>query len=243
LPEKASLLENIGSAYQFSCFKDKNVQALITGAKNLISNYNSARLNCDSLLPRFGIDFKDLFFLNQIHSASVVCIKKNEPFLKERFKADALITNVKDIAIAIFIADCLAIYFFDPERNVIALAHAGWRGTSQQISSIVVKAMANYFGSQPKDLIVGFSPAIRNCCYEVDRKVADLFKLGVIKRKNKLFLNLAKCNKNELLRIGVRRRNIFDSKVCTACQGEDEFFSYRRQGKDSGRMMALFKLT
>ena len=88
---------------------------------------------------------------------------------------------------------------------------------------------------------MGFGPAIRKCCYEVEEKFTQLFKSGIIKKKNKTYLDLIANNKGQLLKSGVRRKNILDSGICTCCEDKD-FFSFRREGDRAGRMMSVIML-
>lgn len=89
---------------------------------------------------------------------------------------DGLITNEKGIALATFYADCVPLYFVDPENEAIGLAHSGWRGTVQQMGACMVKAMQEQFGSKPENLIAAIGPSICQECYEVSEEVASAFE-------------------------------------------------------------------
>ena len=53
-------------------------------------------------------------------------------------ETDALITNLADVPLVLFYADCVPVLLADPETGVIGLAHAGWRGTAAQIEKKTV---------------------------------------------------------------------------------------------------------
>lgn len=89
---------------------------------------------------------------------------------------DGLITNEKGIALVTAYADCVPLYFVDPEHEAIGLAHSGWRGTVQQMGACMVKAMQEAFGSRPEQIIAAIGPSICQDCYEVSEEVADAFK-------------------------------------------------------------------
>ncbi|WP_376793560.1 peptidoglycan editing factor PgeF [Thermogemmatispora sp.] len=94
---------------------------------------------------------------------------------RPRRKADAILTAERSVLLAMSFADCLPLLFYDPRRQVIALAHAGWRGTARGIALTTVEALQQHFGCQPTDLQVGIGPGIGVCCYAVDEPVRDLF--------------------------------------------------------------------
>jgi copper oxidase (laccase) domain-containing protein len=54
----------------------------------------------------------------------------------------------------------------------------------------------------------------------------------------KVRLDLPRANRAQLLAAGVAGRNIFSSGLCTACH-PDLFFSYRKEGQQSGRLMSV----
>jgi copper oxidase (laccase) domain-containing protein len=51
-------------------------------------------------------------------------------------------------------------------------------------------------------------------------------------------LDLSKANRSQLLAAGLRAKNIYSSDLCTACRA-DLFFSYRKEGPISGRMLSV----
>jgi YfiH family protein len=94
---------------------------------------------------------------------------------RPRRKADAIVTSEREVVLIMAFADCLPLLFYDPCRQVIALAHAGWRGSARGIALATVEAMSRHFGCRPADLLVGIGPGIGACCYSVGEQVRDLF--------------------------------------------------------------------
>ncbi|MDR2462496.1 MAG: polyphenol oxidase family protein [Verrucomicrobiales bacterium] len=82
--------------------------------------------------------------------------------------ADALVTDSARLTLAIRTADCGPVYFFDPERRAIGLAHSGRKGTALNITGATVSAMGGHFGTRARDLVVVLGPCIRPPHYEVD---------------------------------------------------------------------------
>jgi YfiH family protein len=98
-------------------------------------------------------------------------------------------------------ADCVPILFYDPNKKVIGIAHAGWKGTVSKIARNTVNAMNKNYNSKPKDIIAGIGPAIGPCCYEVKldvvkkvEKSLDNGKEIIIVRDGKYYLDLWKAN-------------------------------------------------
>lgn len=154
---------------------------------------------------------------------------------------DALISQADDVMLVSFYADCVPLYFYDPVHQAVGLAHAGWKGTSQQIAARTVEAMVDAFASRPEQLLVAIGPAIGGCCYEVDSRVIDAMQMAGVhegwtaNNDDKYMLDLKRVNKQILLKAGILPTNIEITDLCTSCHVET-FFSHRRDGGKTGRM-------
>lgn len=156
---------------------------------------------------------------------------------------DAMITEVPNIYLVVFLADCVPVLFFDPRRKVVGVAHAGWKGTLKLVAGNSVKALQENFGSLPSDIIVGIGPSIGPCCYEVGSevitKVENVFhtKEGYINNESsdgKGYFNLWEANRTQLIHAGIPEENIEVAEICTCCNA-DIFFSARYQKGKTGR--------
>jgi YfiH family protein len=157
---------------------------------------------------------------------------------------DALITDQKGVILTILTADCVPILLYDRVKEVVAIAHAGWRGTKMGIAMKSVTKMREEFGSSPSDIVVGIAPSIGRCCYEVDRDVASHFfeyPNALTQNGDKYHLDLPLINQEQLISIGIAKESIEMSGICTACS-VDEYFSYRKEGGCSGRFMSMIGL-
>ncbi|MCE5286904.1 MAG: peptidoglycan editing factor PgeF [Pelosinus sp.] len=161
---------------------------------------------------------------------------------------DALITNVKDLPLLLFFADCVPILIVDPVHRAIGLSHAGWKGTVAKIGQKTILAMQQHFATKPEDCLVGIAPSIGPCCYEVDDVVAEKVKAAfpywedlLTPQGRRWRLNLWKTNQRQLEDIGVNPKNIAVSQVCTSCNKE-LFFSYRAEQGVTGRIGAVISL-
>ena len=110
----------------------------------------------------------------QVHGSNVQVITEDRigsgalSFSDTIPETDALITNLSDVPLLLFYADCVPVLLADHKTGVIGLAHAGWRGTAAQIAKKTVAAMQETFGVQPEDILAAIGPSIGDCCYEVD---------------------------------------------------------------------------
>lgn len=203
--------------------------------------------NRRDFLRELGIDYRDLVCAGQVHGSRVKFIEEKDKG-KGALSADtaipdtdAFITNRRNLPLAVFTADCLSVFIYDPRKSAIGLAHAGWRSSKENIVSKTVQLMQEKFGSLAQDLEAGFGPLIRQCCYEVGEEFNQHFNAGIIRRNSRYYLDLAGINKKQLLDSGLKEENITDPQICTACRNE-EFFSFRKEGVSCGRMMSVMML-
>jgi copper oxidase (laccase) domain-containing protein len=102
--------------------------------------------------------------------------------------------------------------------------------------------MKNKFGASPDSMVAYLGPSAGVCCYEVGQDVAEAFLPGQLEfRKERMYLNLKKVNKDQLLESGLGEESIEISSSCTICTPE-LFHSYRRDRNKSGRMMAVVSI-
>ncbi|MDO9548908.1 MAG: peptidoglycan editing factor PgeF [Candidatus Marinimicrobia bacterium] len=189
--------------------------------------------NRDLFLKSINASQKQLACGVQVHGNRVQRVEN--PGLFD--STDGLITHTKNIILAIKTADCVPVLLYDPGHHVLAVVHAGWRSVKQGILPKSVNIMSSEYGAKPNEIYCAIGPSIRSCCYEVQRDVADQFPVdSIIRNNDRLFMDLVKVIKSQLRALGLLPENIDDSKYCTCCHDE-LFFSYRRDGAQSGRMM------
>lgn len=202
----------------------------------------------EKFLKRLGIDYRDLICAKQTHADNTRCVKREDrgkgalSYDTAIDNTDAFITDEPNLPLAVFTADCLSVFLYDPKAPAIGLVHAGWKSSKKNIVAKAIQEMREKFGSNPEDLLAAFGPAIRSCCCEVGDDFRESFPGGVIERGGRYYLDLPEINKKQMLDAGVREANIFDSAACTFCKNE-EFFSYRKEGNSSGRIMSVIMLT
>lgn len=161
---------------------------------------------------------------------------------------DGLITDLKGVRLTSTHGDCIPIYAFDSKRNVIGLAHAGWKGTALGIAGKMISSMKNYYKCNPLDIWVFIGPGIDKCHFEFGEKEALQYFFDrnpwtkdfsySNENPDKLYLDLKGINKQFVFNEGVV--NIELSPECTYCN-KDKFYSYRRS-KDTDRMLAYIEM-
>ncbi len=194
---------------------------------------------------------KLIFTVKQVHGNKVLIIDNTLAAewaggrAENTFSADAIITKETGIAIAIRTADCLPIIMAEPQHRVIAVAHAGWRGTYKQIAARTIDNLVDKFALQPENILAALGPCIGACCYEVGSEVVEKFKADFsgwrdyfVPKEKKWHLDLIGANKAQLIELGVRKENIDCINLCTACN-QKLFFSYRKDPKTNMRMINL----
>ena len=210
--------------------------------KNVLNNLKIVckKINCSS---------KNLILLNQIHSNKFYFINKNYKFKKKKLNGDALITNVKKIALGVLVADCVPVLIYDKNLKIISAIHAGWKSVYKEIIKKVVKFLIKK-GSNTKNLVAVIGPSISEKSYEVQKDLKGKFlkkdkqsKFFFKIRKNKTYFGLNKYVYYHLKKLGIKnleiiKKNTFDPK--------NNFFSARRsiQNKenDYGRNISVIMI-
>ena len=188
---------------------------------------------------QLGISLDRLAIPQQCHSKTVRRIYQPGSYEK----CDALVTDKRDVFLTVSVADCIPMFMYAPQKNVIAAVHVGWRGCASGIISETITLLARELAVRPEDLVVYLGPSARVCCYEVGEDVANNFPARFLQRQSdaKFFLDLPGVSKSQLIENGVREDRIEENSSCTICS-PDLFHSFRRDGARSGRMMGVIGL-
>ncbi len=198
-----------------------------------------------TFLDSFGISPGDLVVGEQVHGDGVKVVSHTDRG-KTLPTTDALVTGEEGLGLLSFYADCLPLILYDEKTNVMALAHAGWRGTLSCIGPKTLSVMRSTFSTDDRSTSVFMGPSIHPCCYEVGEEVFSLFQerfpatyeTFFVKRGEGLYLDLKEANRRQFLEAGILWERVLHSKMCTSCH-EDLFFSYRRDRGSTGRMSSI----
>ncbi len=185
-----------------------------------------------------GIEAGNIALQRQVHGDNVLIVGEGGNF----GESDALITDKKNIGLAISTADCTAIFLYDKKNKVIAGVHSGWRGTEKKILLKTLNKLHNDFRTAPDNLIAYIAPSIALRNYEVGQDLARLFDIKYTKPKGEKFLlNVSGINYDLLIGYGVKENNIQYSSLCSFEQRQ-LFHSYRRDGLHSGRALGIIAM-
>ena len=216
--------------------------------------YKNVLKNRISFLEALNIDVFAGVLAGQVHGDRIEVVrKKNSEFGillpgVNIENTDGLITASKNLPLVGTFADCVPLFFYDNVKKVVAISHAGWRGTKQNIAKKTIDNIIKETGGKAGDIKVIIGPSIGSCCYEVGTELYDVFKdysfhANICRVKNqRLYLDLWLANRIQLEEAGVLSENILVSKICTHCNN-DFFFSYRKEKGNTGRMMGLIMLS
>lgn len=113
---------------------------------------------------------------NQVHGDTIQCVAYSDGVDDGEViyeGTDGLMTAEKSCFLMSFYADCTPLFFVDTVKRVVAVSHAGWKGTVKNIGKKTVDQMVKEYGANPLDILVGIGPSSGICCYEVGREVID----------------------------------------------------------------------
>ena len=213
--------------------------------------------NRELIAEELGLPFETWTCAEQVHGNRVHIVTNAERGAGRLSResaiqsADSLITNEPGIWLTAFYADCVPLYFVDPVKRAIGLAHAGWKGTVMEIAAETVKAMEYTYECRPEDILASIGPSIGVCCYEVDEKVMERVKPIYGQQADpeeakkayssldngKYMLDLKEINRHIMIKAGILPMNIELSEWCTSCH-TDLFFSHRKEQGATGRMVS-----
>jgi len=177
-------------------------------------------------------------WLEQVHGTDVL-VASDLPASPPR--ADAAVTREPGLVLSVMTADCLPVLLCDSDGQVIATAHAGWRGLCDGVLEQTVAAMQ----LEPQRLLAWLGPAIGPTAFEVGAEVRAAFlakdpaaAAAFVAQGDKYLANLYQLARQRLRACGLSA--IYGGDDCTFSQPE-RFYSYRRDGQ-TGRMAGLIWL-
>ena len=210
---------------------------------------NKVRANLKIVKKKIGKNSKNIFLLHQVHSSNLIFIDKNFKFSKKKIRADALITDQKNIPIAVLTADCVPVLLYEKKKNIVAAIHVGWKGAFKEIIKKVISSMLKK-GCKKNYITAAIGPCIKQRSYNVkddfkkkfikkDKKSKDFFRL----EKDIIYFDLSgyvksQLKSNKITNIDTINIDTFDKK--------NNFFSARRslrlKHEDYGRNISLIMI-
>ena len=209
-------------------------------------NKKNIQKNLKFVAKTMAVEKSKLILMHQTHSNKVVEITKKN--YKKIIMADAMITQMRNLAIGVVTADCVPIIFCDIKSQVAGCIHAGWKGAFTGVIENTFKKVKRL--NLKNKIYASVGPCIGNKSYEVDIKFYKMFvskswKYKIYfkeKNKTKKLFNLRKFVTDKLLKLGIEvdhvNKDTFSEK--------SNFFSYRRsfklKQKDYGRCISTVRL-
>ena len=209
---------------------------------------DSVQKNYRLIAEDMGFDYHRITAGRQTHSANIRIITEDDAGKgvdreSEFMDVDGIVTNVKNLPLVVYYADCVPMLLADEKTGVVAAVHSGWRGTVMRIAENAVRQMCEKFGAASQNIKAAIGPSIGPCCFETGPEVACEFKKEYVipKDNGKFLIDLWSVNRDILVECGIKSENIEVLKLCTICNN-DILYSYRVHKEETGRMGAFISL-
>ena len=181
--------------------------------------------------------------MRQVHGASVAVVRR--PPAPPAPEADALVTSVPGIVLAARAADCVPVLLADPERGVAGAVHAGRPGL---VAGVVPAAVAAIRELGARRLVAWVGPHVCGACYEVPDEMRAAVAAVVPESYAETSwgtpaVDIGAGVVAQLRAVGDRLDvpvEVVEVGRCT--REDDDLFSYRRQGPESGRLAGVVRV-
>ncbi len=190
----------------------------------------------------------ELLLLNQVHGKEIVDLdsrSKNNTYID----ADGWISTLdkldsKNLSLGIKTADCSPVILYAKSKNLVAVLHCGWRSAYAGILNDCIERFFS-FGVLASEIEIAIGPAAQGDSYEVGLDLVEKFQSSKAikkievesedKKENKYYLSIPDFLTSQAKALDVRK--VISSNICT--MKDENYFSYRRQGNESGRQMSF----
>lgn len=206
--------------------------------------------NMQRLGSAAGFCYEDAIAINYAHSPALYRAGARDAgcgIVRDNLavQCDGLYTDAQHLPIVSYHADCVPLFFYDPERRSIAVCHAGWRGVASHIVRNAVASLQG-LGSDAKHILAAIGPCISVRHFEVGPDVGGVFEKEfgtdtVRQRQGRLYVDLSRACVLDMVKSGLAPENITVSDLCTYADSR-LFFSHRRDHGKTGAMAAVMEL-
>lgn len=196
------------------------------GSMKLFADANLNLENRKRFFEKIGISKSRIISAEIIHGTKVEIVSNTSPELV--LGADGLITKDRNVFLSATVADCIPVYFHEPQEKIVAVIHCGWRGIVGGIIENVIEKILEIQG-KAENLRVALGPGIDRCHFEIKKDVLDDFASHlefIIRKDDKIFVDLKGIIKKQLLAKGVDLKNLENNNDCTV--EKNTYFSFRR---------------
>lgn len=190
-------------------------------------------------LERAGLGSYPAYLHKQVHGKLVLPLSAATA---QPADADGWLVDAAGRVAVVYAADCTPIFLWDKKGRAGAVLHSGWKGTLANIAGEGVRMLSEN-GIPPADLEAYIGPRAGACCYAVSDDFEQKFPATSLDRRGgKLYFDLGKEAKSQLVEAGVLATNVVVDTDCTVCSSGSAYFSYRR-ARDGQRMMGFLAKT
>lgn len=212
----------------------------------------AVRENYRRVCALMGAGIDDCVVTKQVHGNVVRIVDEKDKHVcmsNVPYEADGIVTNVKNLPIMCFVADCVPALLCDDKNSVAAAVHCGWRSSVTDILKEAVDKMVE-LGAEKENICVAMGASIGACCFETDGDVPEAIDKylggdseGIYTRRadGKYMVDLRAANKRRLVQLGLKAENVDISHECTMCSHE-KYWSHRYTKGDRGSLAALIVL-
>lgn len=202
-----------------------------------LGDRESVTRNRQALLHYLGIEEGRVCVMDaRDHGSEIHLVTEND--LGSNVRADCLVTTLENSYLFLAVADCLPIIIHDPQRKVLALVHAGWRGTQERICEKAITFLVEHLGAVRDSIAVAIGPSIKSKSYWFDldecsqRESPDWqpFLYRFDNAPGRIHVDLLGYNKAQLASQGITSDRVL---VHPADTFEGAFFSHRRSAVDA----------
>ena len=197
--------------------------------------------NHEIVADEFGLPPERMARMSQVHGDRV-CVLSRRP--EQIPVADGLVTAIPDLGLLVRAADCVPVVLADPEAGVVGVAHAGRPGL---VVGVVASTVAALRATGARDLVAWLGPRVCGRCYEVPEQmrsdVADAIPAAWATTSwgtPAVDVGAGVASQLRALDVEVLDPMAADTRWCT--RESADLFSYRRQGRRSGRLGGLVRI-
>lgn len=190
-----------------------------------------------------GVPAARLYVVSQVHGVAAQVLAGDED--REavlRAIGDITLARAPGVACGVRTADCVPILIADRTSGAVAAIHSGWKGTVANAAAAGVRALRALVGSRGS-LLAAIGPHLEACCFEVGADIAawlaacsPLGAAAVIPGATP-HVDLRRIVRAQLEAEGIAPGAIDDVRGCTVGE-RARFYSYRRDGEASGRLLS-----
>ena len=212
----------------------------------------AVRENYRRVCALMGVGIDDCAVTRQVHGKVVRVVTEADRHVcmaPVPYEADGIVTNVKNLPILCFVADCVPALLCDDHNGVAAAVHCGWRSSVADILGEAVEKMCS-LGAQRERICAAMGASIGRCCFETDGDVPQAIDCylggdaaGTYTRRSdgKYLVDLREANRRRLLQLGLKPEHIDVSEECTMCSHE-KYWSHRYTKGQRGSQAAAIVL-